>query len=149
MITLKRTNADDEDFRALVKYLDAELKDLDGEEHAFYAQLNTLGTIRHAIVAYNGDVPVGCGAIRKFNEDTMEVKRMFVPFGQRGKGIAGAVLQELEKWSKELNCQACVLETSTRQPAAIRLYEKSGYKRIANYGAYAVVESSVCFEKQL
>jgi GNAT superfamily N-acetyltransferase len=59
------------------------------------------------------------------------------------------VLAELETWAAELGCSKCVLETGGKQPEAIRLYEKSGYKRIPNYGQYVGVENSICFEKSL
>src|SRR6185436_21021693 len=59
------------------------------------------------------------------------------------------VLNELEKWASELSYQKCILETGWRQPDAIRLYEKNGYKRISNYGKYAGIENSVCFEKNI
>jgi GNAT superfamily N-acetyltransferase len=79
----------------------------------------------------------------------MEIKRMFVPREKRGQGIASLILQELEKWCEELNYEKCILETGERQPEAIRLYKKNHYKIIPNFGQYANVESSVCFEKKL
>jgi len=77
----------------------------------------------------------------------MEVKRMFVLPEFRGKGIATKILVELENWAKELLYNKCVLETGKRQPDAIALYEKNGYLKIPNYGQYANMENSVCFEK--
>ena len=149
MIHLQRTNADDKDFQELVKVLDLELKIRDGEDHLFYAQLNKTDTIKHVIVGYDQNIPIACGAIRYYSEDTMEVKRMFVPLEHRGNGIASIVLNELEIWSKELNYKKCILETGINQPEAIRLYEKNQYKRIPNYGKYENMATSVCFEKEL
>ena len=74
---------------------------------------------------------------------------MYTLPGSRGKGIATAILKELENWAFELGYAKCVLETGKRQPEAIALYEKSGYKRIPNYGKYAGVENSVCYEKNI
>ena len=79
----------------------------------------------------------------------MEVKRMYVPLEKRGKGIASIVLQELEKWAKELGYQKCILETGIKQPEAISLYKKNNYAIIPNYGQYAGVKDSVCFEKKI
>lgn len=67
----------------------------------------------------------------------------------RGKGIATKILTELEKWAAELSYQKCILETGKRQPDAIWLYQKNGYKVIPNYGKYLVMENSVCFEKEI
>jgi GNAT superfamily N-acetyltransferase len=147
MIQLRRTHSDDKTFQLLVKELDIELAVRDGNEHAFYAQYNKLDQIRHVVVVYFEENPVGCGAIKEFSPDVMEVKRMYVPLNQRGQGIASLVLQELENWAKELGYKKCILETGKKQPEAIRLYEKSGYKSIPNYGQYAGVENSVCYEK--
>ncbi len=79
----------------------------------------------------------------------MEVKRMYTSPESRGKGIASAVLKELEKWAAELSYKKCLLETGKKQPEAIALYLKSSYNIIPNYGQYAGVENSVCFEKKL
>ena len=149
MITLMRTNSDDKDFTDLVKLLDAELAELDGDEHVFYAQLNKTDKIRHVIVAYENDKPISCGAIREYSPTITEVKRMYTLPENRGKSIATKVLIELEKWATELSYQKCILETGWRQPDAIRLYEKNGYSRISNYGKYAGIKNSVCFEKTI
>ena len=146
---IKRTNPDNSDFMELVKELDSDLKIRDGEEHVFYAQFNKTDKINYVVVAYDGDIPVGCGALKEYSNGTMEVKRMFVRINKRGKGIASRILHELEIWSKELGYKKCVLETGKKQPEAIRLYEKNQYAIIPNYGQYKGVENSVCFEKEL
>jgi putative acetyltransferase len=97
MIKMIRTNTADPDFRDLVKKLDAELAIRDGKDHAFYSQFNSLDKIQHVVLAYADDKPAGCGAIKKYSADTMEIKRMFVLPDQRRKGIAATVLAELEQ----------------------------------------------------
>lgn len=149
MITIKRTNSDDPNFQELVKLLDLELQERDGEEHLFYAALNKTNTLNHVVVAYNHDEPIGCGALRTYSNDTMEVKRMFVPLHKRGQGIASFVLSALEIWCRELDIKKCVLETGKNQPEAITLYKKNLYNIIPNFGKYEGVENSVCFEKEL
>lgn len=149
MITLQRTDASDRSFMALVRELDADLVRRDGADHTFYAQFNTLQQIAHAIVAYDASEPVACGAIKAFDENSMEVKRMYTVPAYRGKHIASQVLSELEAWARELGAGRCLLETGKRQPEAIALYLKKGYLLIPNYGQYAGVENSVCFEKKL
>ncbi len=148
-ITVRRTDSDDPDFRELVAMLDVELAVRDGDEHSFYAQFNKIDMIRHAVVATMNEVAVGCGAFKPFEGATVEIKRMFVRPENRGCGVAVAVLNELERWAVEENYDSAVLETGFKQPEAIRLYEKSGYERIPNYGQYAGVENSVCMRKSL
>lgn len=149
MITINRTNSQDPDFIALVKKLDVELAERDGADHSFYAQFNKIDMINYAVVAYDNGVAAGCGAIKEFAPQTMEVKRMYTVPDKRGKGIAKMVLAELEAWTSELGFQKFVLETGKKQPEAIGLYTSSGYSVIPNYGQYAGIANSVCFEKVL
>lgn len=149
MTTFIRTDSDHPDFIALVKLLDADLAEKDGAEHSFYAQYNTIASIKHAIVAYDKNKPVACGAIKAHGQHAMEVKRMYTLPLYRGKGIAGSILSELEKWATELSFRKCILETGKRQPDAIGLYKKCGYQITPNYGQYIGVDNSVCFEKKL
>ena len=149
MIKIIRTESDNEDFIKLVKYLDAELGERDGGDHSFYAQFNKIDKIKYVVVAYENGKPIGCGAIKEYTQKTMEIKRMYTSPGSRGKGIAAKVLTELEKWATELSCKKCILETGKRQPEAIGLYKKNGYKLIPNYGQYAEIENSLCFEKEI
>lgn len=150
MYKLIRTTSEDPAFRELVIALDKDLAIRDGADHAFFAQFNKIATIRHAIVAYDGETAVGCGAVKEYGPQVMEVKRMYVKPEYRGKGIASLILEELESWTRELNYTKCILETGgEKQPEAIRLYQKNNYIRIPNYGQYADVASSWCFEKEL
>ena len=149
MVRLLRTNSENKDFIELVKYLDSELAQRDGEDHSFFAQFNKIDKIKYVVIAYENDLPISCGAIKEFDENSMEVKRMFTSIEHRGKGIASMVLAELEKWSYDLSFSKCILETGIKQPEAIGLYKKNGYKLIPNYGQYVEVESSRCFEKKL
>lgn len=149
MITLKRTDSNNQDFVEMVKQLDSELAIRDGEDHAFYNQFNSISMIKYAIIAYHENIAIGCGAIKTFDNTTMEVKRMYVSPKQRGKGIAGKILAELETWTLELGFTRCILETGMNQPEALALYHKSGFVRIPNYGQYENIKSSFCFEKVL
>ena len=149
MINTKRTNSQDTIFQALVKELDAELKIRDGEEHSYYAQFNKIDHIKFVVVAYVEDEPAGCGAVKEYSSDIMEVKRMFVQPHRRGKGIASIVLMELEQWCRELGYKRCILETGLKQPDAISLYRKNYYSQIPNYGQYENAANSICFEKYI
>lgn len=149
MITLIRTDSTNKDFIHLVKHLDADLAKRDGDKHAFYNQFNAIGKIKYAVVAYENNLPVSCGAIKEYASDTIEVKRMYTLPEKRGQGIAFKILSELEIWSRELSFKKCILETGKNQSEAIRLYKKSGYIIIPNYGQYTEIENSVCFEKEL
>ena len=149
MIKIKRTSSSEIDFQNLVSELDWELSTRNGETNEFFAQYNKIDQIKNVIIATIDDKPVGCGAMKAYDSDTMEIKRMFVPIEMRGKGIAVHILKNLEKWAKEMNYSKCILETGNKMPEAIRLYEKSNYKVVPNYGQYNGIEDSICFEKHL
>jgi len=149
MISILRTNSDNNDFIKLVKLLDADLAERDGQEHSFYAQFNTIDKIKYVVLAYENEKLLGCGAIKEFRANTMEIKRMYVSPESRKRGIASKILSELENWVSELSYAKCILETGKRQPEAIGLYKKNGYTLIPNYGQYAGMENSLCFEKQI
>ena len=144
-----RTNSSHKDFIELVKQLDADLAERDGTDHAFYAQFNTVEKIKYAVITYENGKPIACGALKAYSPGSMEIKRMYTSPGSRGKGVAGKVLDELELWATELQCEKCILETGKKQPEAIALYQKNGYNVIPNYGQYRGIENSVCFEKKL
>lgn len=149
MIRTVRTDSSNTDFIQLVSGLDELLAVINGRDHEFYNRYNKIDKINFAVVVYWNDVPAACGAIKEFAPDAMEVKRMFTLDAYRGKGLATAVLQELENWSKEKGYSKCILETGKQLPDAVRLYEKKGYTRIPNYGQYHCMEKSICFEKIL
>lgn len=149
MIRTIRTNSENGDFVELVARLDKLLSDLDGRDHDFYNQFNKIDKIKHVVVAYFGGNPVACGAIKEFDTQTMEVKRMFTDENFRGKGLATQVLTELENWALELGYSKCILETGKRLPDAVRFYENRGYQLISNYGQYIAMGNSICFEKKL
>ncbi len=149
MIKLIRTNSKNPDFINLVKNLDAFLKITDGDEHEFYNQYNNIDVIKYTVVAFINEKPVGCGALKAFDTDRIEIKRMYTEKVARGKGVASKILNELENWSKELQYKSCILETGVNQTEAIGLYKKNNYHLISNYGQYTNVKNSLCFEKHL
>ena len=146
---IKRTTANDKDFQLLVKMLDNELWNELKEDQATYDQYNIVIDIPTAVVIYNGAQPVACGCFKKFDEETVEIKRMFVQKPQRGKGLSKKILTELERWAKDENYRFAVLETSIHFKTARNLYSSSGYKIIPNYGHYAGLPESVCMQKTL
>ncbi len=149
MTELLRTNSKNPDFISLVNSLDEELAVKDGDDHAFYDQFNAIENLNHVVILYSNGKPSACGAIKKINSNTVEIKRMFTLTDFRGNGLASKVLLELEKWAKELSFDECILETGKYLFDAIRLYEKNGYLCIPNYPPYEEAVNSQCFAKQL
>lgn len=148
-MTIRRTDSSNTDFQYLVKFLDQDLAIRDGDEHAFYHQFNSIDQLKNCVLFYVNEKPVACGAFKQFEEDTVEIKRMFVLPEYRGNRYASKILAELEIWAKEEDFTFAVLETGLKQPEAIALYKKNGYLLIPNYGQYVGIENSVCYKKIL
>ncbi len=148
MQTLTRTTSEKQDFQKLTAIFDEYLIEIDGEEKDFFASFNQI-YLENVVICYENNIAVGCGAFKKHENKTVEIKRMFVLPENRGKGVANLILKELEVWATELENKIAILETSIKLKAAIGLYKKSGYIPIKNYGQYIGVESSYCMKKFL
>jgi GNAT superfamily N-acetyltransferase len=100
------------------------------------------------VVRVDGD-PVACGGVRRHDDDTAEIKRMYVRAANRGNGIGRQLLAALERRARDLGYGRAVLETGTAQPEAMALYAGAGYHPIAPYGHHRCSPQSRCFAKDL
>ena len=146
---IRRTNSTNEDFIQLVSVLDKELAIRDGDDHDYYHQFNSIEELNHVVLLYQDEKAVSCGAIKHFEENSMEIKRMFTLLDYRGTGYGSMILKELETWAKEIGVKNLILETGRKMPEAIGMYTKLGYEKIPNYGQYVNMPESVCFKKEL
>ena len=111
------------------------------------------------LVVRRGGVPIGCGAVRALRDNASlrelgvgvgELKRMYVAPEARGQGIGHALVLRLEQEARALGLTRLVLETGTRQEAALALYRRLGFTDIAPYGEYVLSPAtSVCLAKLL
>ena len=99
------------------------------------------------VLATVDGVGAGCGAIQPIDDQTVELKRMYVRPAYRGGGIARRVLAALEDLAAGSHYSLIRLETGSRQVEAIRLYESAGYRPIPPYGPYVHSPLSLCYEK--
>jgi putative acetyltransferase len=148
-LILQRTNSSNPQFRTLVNELDQHLRIRNGEIMDIYDQHNVIENIDTVVIACLENVPVACGCFKPFDEESVEIKRMFVKEEARGKGISLTVLTELENWARELCLNYTVLETGVKQIEALGLYPKAGYVDIPRYGPYVDLPDSICFRKSL
>ncbi len=149
MLTTIRTHSGDENFRILVRKLDNDLWNRYGNMQLEYQQYNIIENLHTVVLVYENEKPVGCGCFKKFEADCVELKRLYVDAACRGKGIGYSIINELEKWAKEMGNTAMVLETASGQPEAIHLYRKYGFTDIQRYGQYADKERSICMRKEI
>lgn len=153
-ITIELAPTATADVRALVGELEAALSaDYPPEQrHGLRLEAIFQPHIRFFVVSVDG-VAVGCGGVALF-EDFAEVKRMYVREGARGRGAAQALLARLEREARAAGLDTLRLETGDRQLAAMRFYQKCGFRRCGAFGDYAVmppasIATSVFFEKRL
>jgi GNAT superfamily N-acetyltransferase len=147
-IILKLADSSNEDFKSLVVQLDKGLYDRYQSGQAQYEKYNRLESINTVVVAYDKEEPVGCGAYKVYDKQTVEMKRMFVAESHRGRGISKMILKELEAKAREAGFTKSVLETGIKQHEAMGLYNKAGYTLTENYGQYKGMPLSICFEKK-
>jgi GNAT superfamily N-acetyltransferase len=152
-VDIRRSSLASADAARLIAALNAELKAAFPEPGATHFSLG------HAevepgdgafVVAYLDEVAVGCGAVRRLDTSTAELKRMYVDPSARGQGIGRALVDALEREARRLGVTRIVLETGTRLAPAIKLYEGMGYARIPLFGEYlSSPDTSLCFGKSL
>jgi GNAT superfamily N-acetyltransferase len=85
------------------------------------------------LIAYDGDRPLGCGAVRVIGDRVAEIKRMYVVPTARGRGLGRALLRELERAAVELGCDLARLDTAASFTEAVALYRGAGYAHIDDY----------------
>ena len=149
MLSIVRCPCSHPDFVALIGELDAGLRAMYGSLQDILDLQNLVSDLSTGVVAYADGMPAGCGCIREYNSDAVEIKRMFVKPEKRRQGISSRILTELEKWAVELGFAQALIETGAGQTEAIALYTKSGYRRTANFGPFADMGDSVCLAKDL
>jgi putative acetyltransferase len=151
-VTISVEPFDSPDARRLVDALDAELALLYEPEQRFGPNLKPehlspgLGTF---VLARTDGRAIGCGALRRLDSTTGEVKRMYVEPDMRGRGVARQILDHLESAAKELGLRRLVLETGIHQAEAITLYTRAGFRSIPCWGEYAGSSTSICYDKTI
>ena len=149
MCLIIRTDSENPDFQTLIKELDSDLNSRYGDLQLQYNAYNKVDLIKHVVIAYKDDLPIGCGCFKIVDDHSVELKRMFVKSSYRGTGISGSILSELEQWVQDYGFKRIILETGLKQPEAIQFYQKHGYLKIPNYGQYIDNPNSLCMEKIL
>jgi GNAT superfamily N-acetyltransferase len=143
---------DSPDGRRLVAALDAHLASRYSPDQMFGPHLKAemvAPGVGIFVIARADGVAAGCGALRRRDEATIEVKRMYVAPEMRGRGIARKILDHLEGAARTMGAERLVLETGIHQEEAIGLYRKAGFNTIDCFDEYLGVPTSVCFEKAL
>ncbi len=139
--------------RALIAALNAELSGVYVEPGATHFRLDpeeVSGERGAFLIVYHEGIPVGCGAFRRMDAETAELKRMYVAPPLRGKGLGRRLVTALESEARALGIRRLVLETGIHQAAALALYRGMGFQSIPLFGEYCLSpDTSVCLGKDL
>lgn len=146
-----KTDGEDPAFVELCRQLDMDLnmQVADQFDRGKFAPYNKLDSIHDVIVIYKGKDAVGCGSYKFYDEETVEIKRVFLKNDYRGIGLGKELLLRLEADARIRGFRYGILETGSVLYAAKALYQSIGYKVIPNYGQYADMPESVCMHKKL
>lgn len=147
----KRTDGKNQDFIKNCRLLDMDLDRRVGMKikRDKYRQFNRLDEIQQAIVVYEDGKVIGGGAIRKYDNENIELKRVFVHTDYQGRGIGSKLVSLLIDWAMESGYKRMILETGELLVESCAVYKKLGFKVIPNYGPYANMPESLCMAKDL
>lgn len=146
-----RTDGRNQDFIENCRLLDMDLDRRVGKkiERDKYKKYNRLDEITEAIVVYEDKRVIGGGAIRRYDNENVELKRVFVHPEYQGRGIGSRLVSLLIEWAVELGYRRMILETGELLAESCAVYRKLGFQVIPNYGPYADMPESLCMAKDL
>ncbi|WP_337967414.1 GNAT family N-acetyltransferase [uncultured Flavobacterium sp.] len=148
-IEVVKTTSENPDFVTLIKIFDTFLWERYPELKKDYWGNNLIEFNDNVVLIYLEGKLVASGCFKKYNENTVELKRMFVLPEARGLGLAQKVIKELEIEAKKQGFKTMILETLYKQIEAIGLYQKLGFEIVENYEPYIGLKNSVCMRKSI
>lgn len=151
-LVIERVGLDDERAQRLIAALNDDLDRMYPEPGGKFFRLDpeeVTGDRGAFVVAEVDDEAVACGAYRRIDETTGEIKRMYVAQPARGMKVGAAIVAELEAAARGNGLQRLLLETGPRNYGALALYEKFGFRRCDCWGEYVTSPMSICMEKAL
>ena len=148
VITAERP--DSADAVELIAELDAHLNPLYPPEsrHGYSVERLIAQGVAFFVLRENG-APAGCGGIQLFGTEYGELKRMYVRPRFRGLGYGKLLVDRLADYARARGVDLLRLEAGVHQQAAIHLYERLGFQRIAPFGVYVDSQNSLCYEKRI
>lgn len=145
----KTVSTDNKDLKDLTDKLDVFFDEEWGETARSYQNFHQLSKMAYALICYENGLPAGCGCFKIMDEQTIEIKRMYVEPACRSRGLASEMLRLLEKAALQQGYCISVLETGKDMKGAVLFYEKQGYEIVENYGDFIGDEICVCMRKKI
>ena len=143
-----RTGVESADARMLLEELNETLIGILGHNGTAHVCLDDFSCDKaFFLVGYEGETPVCCAGVRKMDDATGEVKRVYAR--KNRKGIGSALMAEVERQAEKTGYARLVLECREGNSHAIDFYIREGYTVCAKYPPYENEADAVCLEKQL
>ena len=142
------THERDERFIELSDKLNQEYYDNLGEMALKYEDYNELNVPHLVLLVLNWDKPIACVSYKIFNDNSIEIKRLYVTKRHRNKGIAHKLVKQIEKVAIDYGFKYSYLVTGVNNIAAINLYKKLDYEVIDNFGMFKDDENCICMKKE-
>ena len=149
---IKAINPDRVDVKRLIHQADTLMLAMYPPESNHLDDVNELSAPNVCFVGgFIDEQLAGIGGVKTMDNEGVygEIKRVFVDPQYRGQNLAMQLMQYLEQYLITQGITIARLETGDKQIAAIRLYEKLGYRLCKPYGAYQEDPLSVFMQKQL
>ena len=150
LVEIRRESFDSPTAAQLLSELDADLAQRYGDgEHVLADAPEFEPPSGQFVVLYVDGVALACGGYRRLDDETAELKRMYVRPAGRRQGLARKVLAELEADAAKAGYRQMWLETGMPQFEAVRLYPSAGYRPIESFGQYSWAPDQRCYGKSL
>lgn len=146
-VVIAAERPDTPDATALINELQAHLESFYPPEsrHGFSVQKLIEQQVAFFVLRAD-DVPAGCGGIMLVGREYGELKRMYVRPEFRGRHHGERLIDHLAAHARAHGVTMLRLETGIHQQAAIRLYERVGFRRIPPFPPYFDDPLSRCYE---
>ncbi len=151
-VDIENLDPDSPEVRALIAASDAYYVDLYPAESNHLESSEDLKKPNVVLLGCRIDGELVASAAAKILQDEVvyaEIKRLFVLDRHRGKGLSNAIMRHLETELQNRGISLFRLETGIKQPEALCLYRKLGYRERGPFGSYDADPFSVFMEKRV
>ncbi len=150
-IEYRWTNGESEDFKRFYLITEEYYSKIVGgfKNRTSFVPYNRSESVTDVVIAYYNDIAIGCAGLKKYSDNDVEIKRVWVEPDYRGNHIATSLMELLENHAKEHRFKRIILQTRKLMSDAVRLYSKCGYYQIDNYPPYDKLEGAICLAKDL
>lgn len=148
-IDFRWTNGSDEVFHDFYLKTEEYYSSITGgrKNREAFIPYNISESITDVLIAEADGKAIGCGGLKMYSRNAVEIKRLWIDPEYRGKHIASDIMDRLEDRAEREEYSRLILQTRPQMEEAVRLYMKRGYKQMDNYPPYDRLEGAICFEK--